>query len=318
LGTSSKEQFFKESSSGIRDDQGKSCSFFTKKVRERRTHTEGAEIGLLSAIVCTEAYSSSPVHADLAKVVVDIEVSSIATLKDNRLGQVGNLEAQSGTGWDQTLSIIEGGPRPARECCGRKEGSEGYVRGMQGAIAEAHARNNDCNSHTEENWEGVARSMKGMQLDKNGEYGSMEKDEYQRNGEGVAVEGGNHPRGHSERITGLWFSPLRQRKEKGLTDLRDSSLPQRRRSVRLHKKQALSAPSKHHQEGKISASISDGDIYNYNSRLCEQGNGAEPALLWEIGKTSGIFCHGIEEEVVQEYVCMEERNGGCETGQGGG
>ena len=33
-------------------------------------------------------------------------------------------------------------------------------------------------------------------------------------------------------------------------------------------------------------------------------------LLWEIGKTSGIFCHGIEEEVIQEYVCMEERDMG--------
>jgi len=31
-------------------------------------------------------------------------------------------------------------------------------------------------------------------------------------------------------------------------------------------------------------------------------------VLWEIGKTSGIFCHGFEEEVVQEYVCMEERD----------
>ena len=318
LGTSSKEQFFKESSAENRDDQGKSCSFFMKEVRERRTQTEGAEVGLLSAIACAETYNSSPVHADLAKVVVDIEVSSLVTLKVNGLGQVGNLEAQTGTGRDQSLSTFEGGPRPARECCGRKEESEGYACGMQGAIEEAHARINDRNSQFEENWEGVTRSMKGVQLDKNGEYGSTEKDEYQRYGEGIVVEGGNHSRDYSERITGLWSPPLRQRKEKGLTDLGDSSLPQRRRSVRLHEKQARSAPSKHQQEGKISASISDGYIYNCNSRLCEQGNGAEPAVLWEIGKTSGIFCHGIEEEVVQEYVCMEERNGGCETGQGGG
>ena len=90
----------------------------------------------------------------------------------------------------------------------------------------------------------------------------------------------------------------------------DSSLPQRRRSVRLHEKQARSAPSKHQHEGKISASISDGDIYNCNSRLCEQGNGVEQIVLWEIGKTSGIFCHGIEEEGIQEYICMEERDMG--------
>ena len=33
-------------------------------------------------------------------------------------------------------------------------------------------------------------------------------------------------------------------------------------------------------------------------------------MLWDIGKTSGIFCHGIEEEVIQEYMCMEERDMG--------
>ena len=33
-------------------------------------------------------------------------------------------------------------------------------------------------------------------------------------------------------------------------------------------------------------------------------------MLWDIGKTSGIFCHGIEEEVIQEYRCMEERDMG--------
>ena len=33
-------------------------------------------------------------------------------------------------------------------------------------------------SQTEVNWEGATRSMKGVQLDKNGEYGSTKKDEY--------------------------------------------------------------------------------------------------------------------------------------------
>jgi len=309
LGTSYKEQFFKESNAKYIDEQGKSCSFFMKEVCERRTQMEGAEVGLLTAIACTETYNSSHIHADLAKVVVDIEVSSLA-FKINGLGQVGNLEAQTETGRDQSLPTFEGGPRPDRECCGKNEGKEGYACGMQGETEEALVRVNDCNSQTEENWEGTTRSMKGVQLDKNGEYGSTEKDEYQRNGKGVSIEGGNYLRGHSERITGLWSPPIRQRKKKGLTDLGDSSLPQRRRSVRLHEKQARSALSKHQHEGKISASISDGDIYNCNSRLCEQGNGAEPTVLWEIGKISGIFCHGIEEEVIQEYMCMEERDMG--------
>jgi len=305
FGTFSNEHFFKELCPGIRDDQGKSCSPFMKEVNEKRGYMEGPEVGTPSVIACAEAYIGSPVHADLAKLVIDIEVSSLATPICNGLGQVGNKEAQPGMGWDQTLFGLEGGPRPDRETCGSEEGSRGYERGMQGALEEVHACNTDCNLHTEENWEGAIRVMKGAKDDKTEVYGSTEKDEPHRLGEGDVAQGGNLPRGH---FTGMPSSPLHQRKEKGLTELGDSSLPQRRRSVRLHEKQARSAASKRHQEGNISASISDGDIFNCNSRLCEQGNGAEPAVLWEIGKTAGISCHGVEEEVVQEYACMEERD----------
>jgi len=158
--------------------------------------TEGAELGFLLAIACAEAYSSSPIHADLTKVVVYIEYSSLSTIKCNGLGQEGILEAQPGVGWDQKHADHDGGPRPAREICGREEGSGGYVCGMQGAQAEANARNNECNSHTKENWEGDTRSLKGATSDKKEEYRSMEKDEFQSYGEGDAVEGGNHLRGH--------------------------------------------------------------------------------------------------------------------------
>jgi len=270
---------------------------------------EGAELGFLSAIACAAAYSRSPVHAELAKVVVDIEYSSFSSSNRNGLGQEGMLEAQTGVGWDQThASDHDDGPRPAREICGREEGSEVYVCGMQGARTEVNNCRKECSSHTEENWGGDTRSLKGAVTDKKEEFGLMEKDELHSYSEGEDVEGGNHPGGHMVRITGPCTSPPRQRKEKVLTELGDSTLPQRRRSVRLCEKQARSTSSKQHREGKIFASISDGDINNCNSRLCEQGNGAEPVDLWEIGKTTGLFCHGDEEEVVQEYVCMEERD----------
>jgi len=150
--------------------------------------------------------------------------------------------------------------------------------------------------------------LKSATADKKEGNGPLGEDEPQSYVEDDDVEGGRQSRGHTVRITGLCNSPLCQQKKKGLIELGDSSLPQRRRSVRLHEKQARSAPPMNHQEGKTAASISDGDIFKCNARLCEQGNGGEPELLWEIGKISGIRCHGNEEEVFQEYVCMEVRD----------
>jgi len=136
----------------------------------------------------------------------------------------------------------------------------------------------------------------------------MEKYEYHSYSEGDDAAGGNHSGDPILRTTGLSKSPPRQCKEKGLTELGDLSLLQRRRSARLSKKQSLPGSTSHHREGKISSSISDGDIKDCNSRLYDQGTGAEPLELWEIGKLPVLIFHGDEEEVVKEYMCMEERD----------
>jgi len=130
LGTLSEKQFFKDLSTGIRDNQEKSCSSIMKEVSESRTPMEGAGLGSPSAFACAEVYSSSPIHDDLAKLVVDIEYSSSFTFKCNGLGQEGFLEAQPDMGGDLFPSEKEGGPRPAKETCGREEGSGGYAGGM--------------------------------------------------------------------------------------------------------------------------------------------------------------------------------------------
>jgi len=100
-------------------------------------------------------------------------------------------------------------------------------------------------------------------------------------------------------------SPPRRRKKKGLTELGDScSYP--KRSVRLSVRLPQARSIAHHIDGMSLASISDMDIYNYNSRLSESVNVVEPSRLWELGKQVGLKCLGDEEQVVKEYVRMED------------
>ena len=81
-----------------------------------------------------------------------------------------------------------------------------------------------------------------------------------------------------------------------------------RRSARISKRQVLSGPFPHARGGMNSPSISDGDINNCNLRICDQGNGVESPDLWDIGKLAGLACQRDEEEVIKEYLCMEERD----------
>ena len=55
-------------------------------------------------------------------------------------------------------------------------------------------------------------------------------------------------------------------------------------------------------------SLSDGDIDNCNLRLRESDSLEEPVKLWEISRKVGITCRKDEQEVVQEYSCLEERD----------
>lgn len=116
---------------------------------------EGFDLGILSALACALACNSSPVHAELAKVVVDIESNIAPKVTRNGSGQERNLEAQSGLGWDPNpANAHDGGPCPALEICESEEGSAYHACGMLGAQMEVNERNKERNTHTDENWAG--------------------------------------------------------------------------------------------------------------------------------------------------------------------
>jgi len=101
-------------------------------------------------------------------------------------------------------------------------------------------------------------------------------------------------------------TPLRQSKMKGLRDLGEPSTHSRR-SVRLSEKSSQVRKNLLAREGSLSMSISDGDIGNCNSHLLNNVIREDSTKLCDLGKQIGLACRGDEEEVIQEYQCMEER-----------
>ena len=99
----------------------------------------------------------------------------------------------------------------------------------------------------------------------------------------------------------------RRGKKKGLSELgKPSTLP--RRSVRLSEKMSQAREALLLSEGLPATSISDGDINNCNARVRIPGSPEEPADLWVLRKQIRIACCGVEEEVVQEFKCMEDQD----------
>jgi len=102
-------------------------------------------------------------------------------------------------------------------------------------------------------------------------------------------------------------TPIRWRKMRGIHHLVEPSTHPRR-SVRLSEKSVQVRKNLLAKEGSLSMSISDGDIGNCNSRFRDNGIREEPTKLWNQGKQIGLQCCGDEEEVIQEYQCMEDRD----------
>ena len=121
---------------------------------------------------------------------------------------------------------------------------------------------------------------------------------------GGLLLGGGEGGGHEERgVT----TTQRRRKIKGLVDLEGfKSHP--RRSVRIRNKCPQNALSFLSRQGMPTVSLFDGDIDNCNLRLREPVSPEEPIKLWDISRKVGIRCRKDEQEVIQEFSSLEERD----------
>jgi len=94
---------------------------------------------------------------------------------------------------------------------------------------------------------------------------------------------------------------------KGLSELGVSN-SHPRRSVRISIRSAQVGISSQTRRGMSLVSLSDGDINNCNLRLCDLDSSVDSSKLWEISRKVGINCRGDEQEVVNEYSCLEARD----------
>jgi len=97
----------------------------------------------------------------------------------------------------------------------------------------------------------------------------------------------------------------RKCKLKALRELGDANTYPRQ-SVRLSEKTSQMKSDMLNREGMFSASISDGDINLCNARVHSPESREESDNLWAVGKRFGLACRGEEDEVVQEFISMED------------
>ena len=102
-------------------------------------------------------------------------------------------------------------------------------------------------------------------------------------------------------------TPLRRSKMKGLSELGEPSI-HARRSVRLSARSSQARKELMLKAGSLTSSISDMNINNCNACVRNSEIREEPTNLWNLGKQIRLACHREEEEVVQEFQCMEERD----------
>jgi len=219
-----------------------------------------------SASLCNSPYQQD----DLAKLVVDVEVSNTQCEPITTLGQEGKLTTHYGNRQNHLLAQEEEGiGEPLRVECGSRRGEEKIRVGSGNQLEAMEARELE-QSHVTERLLG-------------------------RLGDEVTVGG-------SERR-----SPPCRRRRKGLWEVGEPSTHPRR-LVRIRARSSQVRNSSSSKAGTLTTTISDGDINNCNSRFRDPEIMEEPTKLWELGKHMGIACRGVEEEVVQEFECMEVRD----------
>jgi len=310
-GTNTTNLLCKEKPIGSSVSQGKRCPSFTEEEAKGQTAIADCEQG---AIAYAQDCKSHPIFDDLARLVVESEFLLTPTNIRFGLGQEEIGEAQLGKEWASGGPNLDHGKVDVGTCGSGSEkvrnvhegGDTQTNSGFQGAQLEGNEVNETeeaCDSLIERNWassstkENAEAEKKRMGLTQHDVAAS------QRRSEGDEGTGGNSVNSEAMHHPGMNATPTRQRKEKGLSDLRDAcSMP--RRSERISKRQFLSGPS----GGMNFPSLSDGDINKCNLRICDQGPGMDSSVLWDIGKIAGLACRGEEEEVINEYLRLEERD----------
>ncbi|XP_068466662.1 uncharacterized protein [Phaseolus vulgaris] len=291
-----------ERSTGFSSCQEKGGNLFSVKESQRQKLAEEPDFGNAYIKVGKRSLNSSSAHAELARLVVDVESRYNQVVFVPGLGQ-GRKEAQ-----EDVLQTGKGvgysGSRPCNalsdpgsemEMRVRTGGSQGGARG-EGTYAFQEQENNmniekegSSNIYLE-----MESAKKTTPMEHDGTHAGNIPSENQnavlgfgthRNRGGTLSGGGEGDRHEERGVT----TTQRRRKIKGLVDL-EGPKSHPRRSVRIRNKRSQNAQSFLSRQGMPTVSLSDGDIDNCNLRLRESVLSEEPIKLWEISRKVGIRC----------------------------
>jgi len=296
--------FFKIIADKDSPDQSIDCISCMKEDRIGQVACRGADLDVNPDQGRSPICNSYSTHAELAKVVVELESFNSQGTPALYVGQGRKVEAQCLVAHipcetqigkkDVGLCTLQEAPRSenanenikSMSCRGGKQEEkreevqtgEREVSGLgnQGMEIESPLKERVDECHTEE----FDEALKGVMV------GGLKPIAF---GEEGAAAGSN-----------LMLSP-RWRMIEGLSEV-GASTSNPRRSVRINARITKAGASSNHRHGMSSVSISDGDFVNCNTRNCD------PPKLWEIGKQAGLYCTKDEDEVVKEYMCLEERD----------
>jgi len=233
-------------------------------------------------------------HAELARLVVELESTDTHTKPNMQLGQNAERRAHMGIGSEESLNLIQ------------KEAEETPERAIMSKDEFKQCQ------------KGNPDTLQRVEAGSGSESGSGSRRESRNinpnhNKEGHCAAGFNQEemieRGLSEAEVAETGSTTKTqpRKHKAIRELGDANtFP--RRSVRLSEKHLQKQDVLEYREGTFSASISDGDILLCNARVLSPGSREESDNLWEVGKQFGLTCRGVEDEVVQEFNILEDRD----------
>ena len=250
-------------------------------------------------------------HAELARLVVDVESMHTQNTHGSVLGQSRKVAqeevAQTGSG----VGLSGLGPDfPLSEYGAGKEGRRGGARREDMCSIQEQR----IDSKVEKEANNFTHVVLGNELKKKplelegAEVGNVTSDATfglgNHHSRSEKLLGGDEDGGRVGRGVKTY---QRRRKTKGLVDL-DCSMSHPRRSVRIRNKCPQSAFSTHSRQGLPAVSLSDGDIDNCNLRLRESDSSEEPVKLWEISRKVGIRCRKDEQEVLQVFLFLEERD----------
>jgi len=307
-----------ELSAGLRSCQEKCGKPYEESQRQKLY--EEPDFGNAAIQAYKRSLCSYPAHAELARLVVDVESRYNQDMFVRGLGQ-GRKEAQEvvlQTGMEVGLSgsrpgnfLSDLGPEMETSC--RIGGSQGGARGEgKNASQEQWNNMNAVKEGSRNIYLKLESAQKKKPMEQDGAQAGNVSSENQDDVLGIETHrkrgglllGSGEGGGHEERGT---TTTQRRRKIKGLVDL-EGSKSHPRRSVRIRNKCPQNALSFLSRQGMPTVSLSDGDIDNCNLRLREPDSPEEPIKLWDISRKVGIRCRKDEQEVIQEFSSLEERD----------